>query len=166
MTATLPNYDEICGLPATREAIVTPELIDENGHMSTTHYFDLCGVGADGILQRIGINNEYREVRRMGVFAADQHLRYFAELREGEEFSVHPRVLAHSDKAFHVLCLLVNASQRRLACTMETTFVHVNLETRRATPMPVDLVLRLEGRLAEHHALNWDVPLCGFRGRS
>lgn len=163
MTNASPSYDEISRLPATREAVVTSNLIDENGHMNFAHYFDLGARAADDVLQHIGINRGYREGRRLGVFAAGHHLRYYAEMMQGEKLSVHPRVLARTDKAFHVVCLLVNTSQRHLACTVEVTFVHVDLETREVTPMPDDIVSPLGQLLTEHEALEWSVPVCGMR---
>lgn len=161
----VPTYDEICQLPSTRGGVIGPELIDENGHVSIFQYFQLCARGVDDVLQLIGVTDEYREVRQMGTFAAEHHMRYAAELREGDGWSVHPQVLARSAKAFHVLCLMVSTTQRELACTMETVYVHVDLQTRRPVAIPDDIVDPLASLQHAHGSLNLGVPLYGFEGR-
>ena len=161
MATTLPTYDEICMLPAAVKAEVVDDFIDDNGHMNIKHYFDMGARGAARVLDGVGIDDTYRGERRIGFFTVEHHLRYYAELRLGEEMSAHPRLLARSDKAFHMVNLLANDTQRRLANTMEIVFVHVDLDTRRPTAMPDDVAAMLDNTLNEHRALDWDVPLCG-----
>lgn len=165
MGAVLPTYEQISQIPSTRHGVVGPELIDENGHMSILQYFELCARGVDDVLRLIGITEKYRESRRMGTFAAEHHMGYSAELRQGEGWSIHPQVLARSNKAFHVLCLMLSTTERRLACTMETVYVHVDLDTRRPVSMPDDVVDALSGLLDDHDGIDLGVPLYGFQGR-
>ena len=163
MTA-LPSYEEICMLPAAIKSVVGPEFIDSNQHMNIAHYFAMGARGAQTALEEAGATRDYLAQHLLGFFTVEHHLRYYAELTEGEEMSVHPRVLERSDKAIHLVSLLVNDSQGRLANTVEIVVVHVDLETRRPTPMPDDLALSLDTTLGEHRSLAWEAPLCGSMG--
>lgn len=161
MTDTTPEFDQVASLPTVNEGTVTPEFIDLNGHMNILHYLDHLAWGADTICSNAGIDVEYRQQRRMGVFAAEHHLNYYRELREGEKFSVHVRPVERTDKALHLVALLLDRTNDRLACTLETILVHVDLDTRRATPIPTDIATDLDREFAAYADVNWPAPVCG-----
>jgi acyl-CoA thioester hydrolase len=161
MTDTTPGFDQVVSLPAVSEGTVTPDFIDLNGHMNILHYLDYLAWGADTICSNAGIDVEYRHERRMGVFAAEHHLNYYRELREGEKFSVHVRPIERSDKALHLVAMLLDRTNDRLACTLETILVHVDMDSRRATPIPADIAAGLDREFAAYAGVDWPVPLCG-----
>lgn len=164
MTDTTPGFDQVVALPAVSEGIVTPDYIDLNGHMNIQHYLDYLAWGADTICSDAGIDLEYRRVRRLGVFAAEHHLSYHRELREGEKFSVHLRPVERSDKALHLVALLLDRTNDRLSCTLETVLVHVDLDSRRAAPFPEDVAADLDRRVSAYAWVDWPAPLCGAMG--
>ena len=163
MTA-MPALTSVRRLPALLEAEVTPDFIDENNHMNIRFYLELGALGVDALIREIGIDNDYRATRRMGVFTAEHHLNYVSELRLGEKITVHPQMLDRTDKAVHMISYLVNASGEQVANTLELTFVHVDLEARRALPMPDDITAGFDRVLAEHTALGIKAPVCGAMG--
>lgn len=160
----LPTPDQIRQLPASIEAVVTDEFIDANGHMNIRHYLELDAIGADRVMQQVGIVDAYREQRRMGAFTAEQHLLYYSELHLEEQLTVHPRVIDRSAKAVHMMVFLLDATHQRLANTMELMMVHVDLDTRRPTDFPPDVITSLDSVLEQHRALDWEAPLCGAMG--
>ncbi|MGW0891133.1 thioesterase family protein [Saccharopolyspora gloriosae] len=164
MTGNTPRFDQMIALPAVLEGTVTPEFIDLNGHMNIRHYLEYGAVGADSICRAIGMDEDYRSRRRMGVFAAEHHLSYQRELREGEKFSVHVRFLERTDKALHAVSMLLDRSNERLACTLEIVMVHVAMDSRRATPLPADIAAGLDHEIARSVNLEWRAPLCGAMG--
>jgi acyl-CoA thioester hydrolase len=164
MTTPLPTFDEVMELPTLIEATVTPAFIDATGHMNIRHYLELDAEGTEVICEDVGVDDAYRARRRMGVFTAEHHLRYFSELQEGEKVSVHARVLERSDKAAHLMAFLLDRTHGRLANTLELVLVHVDLDTRRATPMPEDVAAGFDRYVAETSALGWAAPVCGAMG--
>lgn len=160
----LPSYESVLDLPALVEATVTPDFIDVNGHMNIRHYLDHSAESADLLCREVGIDDGYRRERRMGVFTAEHHLRYYAELHEGEKFSVHTRVLERSDKVAHLIAILLDRSNGRLACTMEIILVHVGMDTRRPVAFPVDVGAGWDRLIADSAALDWPAPTCGAMG--
>ncbi|MBF6079525.1 thioesterase family protein [Nocardia beijingensis] len=161
MTIELPTAAQIRDLPAAVTATVTAAETDGNGHMNVLHYLNRNSEAADILVRGVGVDESYRGERRLGLFTAEHHLAYHSELREGESFSVHARVLDRSDKAVHMMTFVLDRQRDRLANTLEILLVHVDLERRRASPLPVDVGAALDAQLEVHRRLRWAAPVCG-----
>ena len=160
-----PTAAQVRQLPALLKATVEPRWIDANGHMNIRHYLELNAEGTTILCDDLlGINDAYRKDRRMGVFTAEHHLKYFSELHLGEELSVHVRVLERSDKVIHMMGLLVDDTHDRLANTLELTLVHVDMDTRSAKPMPEEIAVGFDRYIADSQALDWAPPVIGAMG--
>jgi acyl-CoA thioester hydrolase len=161
---TLPTYDQVLELPETIRQQVPADFIDENGHMNIGRYFELSAQAVWLRYTEVGMGQAYIDERGLTTFTAEHHLRYLAELRLGEELSVHVRAVDRSAKVLHTMAFVVDRSNRRLACTFEDTLVHVDLATRRPRDLPEDIATRLDAMLAEHRGLAWAPPVCGVMG--
>ncbi|MFE9327484.1 thioesterase family protein [Nocardia sp. NPDC052278] len=157
----LPTVAQVLALPHQAQDVVTPDFIDENGHMNIRHYLEFCSDCAETVVKDIGVDDTYRAVRRMGLFAAEHHLRYYSELHEGDTFSAHSRVLGRTDKAVQMLTFLLDRSHDRLASTVELVLVHVDLERRRSTAFPQDIAAGFDKYIAVSDATDWPAPTCG-----
>lgn len=160
----LPHVQEIRQLPSAWDDTVQEDWIDENGHMNIRYYIDLGGHSTDKICRDVGINDSYRGQRRMGVFTAEQHVRYFKEMHLGTNITTHVRVVGLSDKTVHMTSLIVNADTDTLACIYETLLVHVNMDTRSTQPFPEDVAAGFKYLLDEHQQLTWDAPISDSLG--
>ena len=159
-----PSYDEVDQLPRHLERTVPAEFIDENGHMNIGRYLELGGTALWlRCQQELGMPKEYIEERGLSTFTAEHHLTYHAELLEGATVSVRVRLVARSAKVLHAVCLIVDETRQRLACTMETTAVHVDMAERRPVDFPDDVVALIDAALAADDR-PWPPPLCGARG--
>lgn len=151
-------------LPAQLEQTIPAEFIDENGHMNIGRYLEL---GGSGVWQRcqsdLGLGTDYLETRGLSTFTAEHHLTYLSEMLEGEQVSVHIRLIERTDKALHAISLIVNQSQQRLACVMETMVIHIDMGPRRPAPFPDDIVVLLDAGLKSDD-LGWPAPLTGSIG--
>ncbi|MBZ5738416.1 thioesterase family protein [Nocardioides mangrovi] len=163
-TTQQPTYDEVLAVPAVLEGTVAPEFIDDNGHMNVRHYLDYGAHGADRICRDVGIDRDYRANRRMGVFTAEHHIRYFSEMHEGDPFSVHTLFLERSSRAGHVISLILDRRREVLSCTVEIALVHVDLDSRRALPYPDDVAAGIDAWVAQAAAVPWPMPLSGAMG--
>lgn len=164
MSTTLPTYEQILALPTLLEGEVTPDFIDVNGHMNIRHYLDAGALGADMLCRRIGIDDAYRADRRLGVFTAEHHIRYFSEMHEGDKYSVHTLFVERSAKAGHLLSFILDRRAGRLACTVEIILVGVGMDTRRPADFPDDVAAGIDSWIAEAKALPWALPLSGAMG--
>jgi acyl-CoA thioester hydrolase len=163
-TAALPTYTEVLQLPALVTAEVTTDFIDLNGHMNIRHYLDAGAYSADVICRQVGIDDDYRAKRRLGVFTVEHHIRYFSEMHEGDRFSVHTLLVDRSDKAAHLLSLILDTAAEKLACTVEIMLVGVDMDTRRPAEFPADVGAALDQQLAVSSRLTWRPPVSGAMG--
>lgn len=160
----VPAYAEVVRLPVVGEGAVAPQHIDANGHMNVRHYLDFDVLATFALVEQVGVDDEYRARRRMGLFTAEHHLRYHAELQEGDRLTVHARVLERSEKALHLMVFLLDRERDLLANTLEVVAVHVDLDTRRATAMPPDIAAGFDQLVEQSQALAWVAPVCGAMG--
>lgn len=162
--AALPMYHQVLDLPVLHEREVTPDFIDLNGHMNIRHYLDAGAFSADVLCRRIGIDDAYRAQRRLGVFTAEHHIRYLAEMHEGRTFSVHTALVDRSAKATHLLSLILDRDSETLSCTVEILLVGVDMDSRRPAAFAPDVAERMDALIAESEALSWALPLSGAMG--
>jgi acyl-CoA thioester hydrolase len=59
------------------------------------------------------------------------------------------------------MAFLVDRDQRRLANTLEVLTVHVDLGSRRPTPMPTEIASGFDRHIAMGDELGWAAPTCG-----
>lgn len=162
--SALPTVSEVTQIPAARRTLAGPEWEDENGHVNVLHFYGFHSRAADDELARLGVDDDYRASRGCGVFSVEHHLRFFDEVRIGQEVSAHLRWLERADKVFHAVSVLVNHTTGRVANTLEVLEAHVDLTTRRARSIPDDLAARIDQELSVHAGLAWQVPLNGSMG--
>jgi acyl-CoA thioester hydrolase len=160
----IPSLEEVQQLPRLLELTVPPEYEDYNGHMKITHHLGLHDDAGPAFFSLLGLDEAYFVERRNGIVDLEHHIRYAAEVFAGDRVAVHSRLLARSAKTMHGIWFLANLSREQVANTLEFVSVHIDQEQRRASPFPADLAARLDRVIAEHGALAWEPPLCGFIG--
>lgn len=162
---TVPTTEEVLQIPAAWSDSVHQDWIDMNGHMNIRHYLDLGGMATDQVCRSMGIDDEYRAARRMGVFTAEQHLTYLQEMHLGTPITVHVRLLERSSKVGHMVALIMDRERDRLACIFETVLVHVSMDTRKGLEFPEDVATAYDQIMArEQETLSWPAPVCGILG--
>lgn len=160
----LPSYQQVLELEPLLSGEVSPDFIDVNGHMNIRHYLDYGATSADVVIRRAGIDDDYRAQRRMGVFTAEHHIRYFSEMHEGGKLSVHTLFLGRSAKAGHLIAFILDRDREVLTCTVEIVLVHVGMDTRRPLDFPEDIVSAIDDWIAEAGRITWPIPLSGAMG--
>jgi acyl-CoA thioester hydrolase len=160
----VPTYEQVDEVPRHLERVVPADYIDENGHMNIGRYLELGGTALWLRCQReLGMPEDYIEQRGLSTFTAEHHLTYHAEMLEGHDVSVRVRLVARSAKVLHAVCLVVDETNRRLACTMETTVVHMDMTQRRPADFPDDVAALIDAALVADER-SWPAPLCGAMG--
>ena len=160
----IPTLEQVQQLPRLLELTVPPEYEDYNGHMRITHHLGLHDDAGPAFFALLGIDEAYFAQGRKGIVDLENHLRYVSEVHAGDRVAVHSRVLDRSDKTMHGIWFLVNVPRGRVANTLEFVSLHIDQEARRASPFPPDVAERIDQLIAEHGALGWEPPVCGFIG--
>ncbi|MDR7087995.1 acyl-CoA thioester hydrolase [Aeromicrobium panaciterrae] len=162
--SSLPTYEQIVQLPALFDRTVPDEFIDENGHMNIGDYFRICSHALWKATITAGLGEEYIEKHEKSMFTVEQHMRYYGELRLGQHFTVHTRLLERSSRVLHGMSFVVDQENRTLACTQEATLVHVSTASRSSVDLPLAIGEALDLQIDAGDALGWDAPVCGAMG--
>ena len=162
--SSLPTYEQIVQLPAAFDRTVPDEFIDENGHMNIGDYFRLCSHALWKATITAGLGDTYIQEHDQSMFTVEQHMRYYGELRLGDRFTVHTRLLGRSARALHGMSFVVDQEKQALACTQEATLVHVSMSTRSSVDLPAEISDALDAQISAGDALGWAAPVCGAMG--
>ncbi|MEN7342436.1 MAG: thioesterase family protein [Pseudomonadota bacterium] len=127
-------------LPEVYSGKVQPEWIDVNDHMNVAWYLLAFDYGIDGLWHQFGISDERRDLTGDSTFAVESHVRYLNELRLDEAFVIQSHVIAYDEKRIHQFQYLFSKDSLKLSATCEWLHLHVDLNTRRVTPWPEDLL--------------------------
>jgi len=164
MGKILCTVSDIRQLPIAYQRRIPPAFLDENGHVNVQYYLQLMEQGVKHFYQQAGLGDIYARADVYGNFALEQHIRYFAEILQGETVTVHMRLLELKPKRSYIMGFLVNSSQEKLAAVVELVALNVAMAQRRAAPYPAEAYAALQAFLREHSRLAWPAPTCGVMG--
>lgn len=134
---------------------VRDEWIDFNGHMTNAAYVAVFDVASVALLNRVGIDPEYRMRERCSTFALELHTVFHRELALHAPFLVETRVLGLDLKRIHIFHQIKNAEDDALAASFEVVTIHVDLENRRSTPLPEKIHQHLVAHRIASDRLAW-----------
>lgn len=127
---------------------IRPEWVDFNGHMNVAYYVLVFDMGTDALYDALGIGESYRRDTSGTTFATEHHVRYLAEVREGQEVRIASVMVARDAKRVHYAHRMYKAADGALSATIEMISLHVDLSTRRVTPFPEDAAARIDRFIA------------------
>lgn len=131
-------------MPFTSTTHVRWPDVDPNGHMRTTAYLDAAEDNRMQFFASVGFPVPELAARRLGPISHGDDIRYRAELRLLEAFTVELRLSGMaSDGARFRLHNRIVKEDGRTAATIETTAGWLDLEARRLTTPPADLLAAL-----------------------
>lgn len=152
--------DAADGVLRLHEAIVAPEWIDYNGHMTEYRYLQLLADTTDAFLARIGVDGDYVAAGH-SYFTVESHLRHTGEAHAGDRLYVTTRLLGHDAKRLHLFHELHRSDDETLVATGEHMLVHVDAAAGRSAPAGANVLAEL-GRIAERQH---DLPVPEAAGR-
>ncbi|SCK56152.1 acyl-CoA thioester hydrolase [Streptomyces sp. WMMB 714] len=135
------------GLPDHR-AVVVPEWIDYNGHMSEAFYVLVFGHATDALMPEVGLDEAYRGRSGCSLYTAEAHVRYLREVPEGAGLTVRTRVLGVDAKKCRLVHEMYAAGPAgrggasggsaggSAVATTELLMIHVDQGAGRAAPFP------------------------------
>lgn len=144
-----------CDAPCVYRGAVKSDWIDVNGHMNVAWYCLAFDFGIDGLWEQFGISQAERERSGTSTFAVESHVRYLSELLEGDEFVVHSRILAVDEKRMHQFQYLFAAKTGALSATCEWLHLHVNLNNRKVSPWPAQILSNIQAHPVTNVAAPW-----------
>lgn len=119
----------------TSPQMVLKEWCDFNGHMNVAYYslaFENAGFEAQ---ETMGLGEAYLNEENCSLFSLKNTYTYLREVGEGDPLRITYRILDYSPKLLHVLLEMYHADEGYLSCFTEQLVAHVDMETRRTSPM-------------------------------
>ena len=142
--------------------VVRPEWIDYSGHMNVG-YFLLPFENASGaFFEHLDLSRAYRERTNHALFAAETHIIFEREVGEGERLFFTTQLICWAPRWVNCIHSMYQVNGNHLAATNQLLFVHVDLSSRRAAPMPKKRQAALAQMFERHSRL----PIPSQAGRS
>lgn len=132
---------------------VRPEWIDYNGHMNVAYYVLLVDRAMDGFLDFVGLGHDYVKAENKSLFAVDSRIAYLRELTVGTPVRCKTQLFGYDAKRYHVGHYVEHADEGWTAAVTEWIGLHVDLATRRSTPLPNKALAVLQDVMAAHASL-------------
>ena len=130
---------------------VRKEWIDYNGHMNVAYYVLVFDFASDAFLEFLGLDTQLRERHQVSTFAAESHVTYQRELKEGDPLRLTTQILGFDSKRIHYFHRMYHADDGFLASTLETLSLCMDMRLRRVGRWPPDVLTRI-GNIAAGHA--------------
>jgi acyl-CoA thioester hydrolase len=136
--------------------------IDYNGHLNMAYYNVLFDRAVDEAYDLLGIGEPYLVKRRCSTFTAEVHVRYLRELHAGDPVRVTFQLLGFDAKRVHYFEQLFHATEGWVSATSENMSLHVDMDLKKTTPFPPEIMARLD-QMKRAHAM---LPRPEAAGRS
>ena len=132
---------------------VKDDWIDYNGHLNMAYYNVLFDTAVDQVFEQLGMGPDYVKNRNASFFTAEVHVCYLRELAAGMPVIVSLQLIDFDRKRAHFYQELRHAVEHWLSATSEQMSLHVDMEARKVSPWPQDILANLSALSAAHSVL-------------
>ncbi len=134
------------------DAVVRPEWVDYNRHMSDFRYGQVFGDATDALFRQVGVDEAYRDTGRM-YYSVESHVRHLGEAKAGEPLYVTTQLLGVDDKRLHVFHRMHRGRDDEQIATAEQMYLHVDTAAAKAAPADAAVRAKLESIRDGHSGL-------------
>ena len=113
-------------------AVVEPDWVDYNGHMTEWAFLTAFGWASDALFRYVGIDEAYRAGGH-SYYTVETHLNHRREASLGERLQVTTQVLGSDAKRLHIFHAMYRDGEP--LCTGEQMLVHVDTAAGRSAPV-------------------------------
>jgi carnitine 3-dehydrogenase len=131
------------GLLHLHEAIVAPDWIDYNGHMTEHRYLEVLADTTDRFLPLIGAGGDYA-ASGSSYYTAETHIRHLGEAHAGDRLAVTTQLLHHDAKRLQLFHEIRRADDGSPVATGEHMLLHVDMAAGHAVPAGADVLAALD----------------------
>jgi acyl-CoA thioesterase FadM len=130
---------------------VRPEWLDYNGHLNDASYAIVVTAAHELVLETLGLSADYRASHHASMFTVEAHLRYLAEVSEGQVLTAATTLVEADHKRLRLHSELY--ADGELVATGECLYLHVDTAAGRTAPLPDDRQSHVDAMLAAHAGL-------------
>jgi acyl-CoA thioester hydrolase len=157
----MPTAEQVRRLPELARLRVPHEWEDLNGHVNVQHHLQLYNLTTDRLMALLGISRQWVEQQRIGIIDLEHHIWFQRELFAGEEVAAYLRFTARSVKRVHGTVFMLDETDGTLASAIEFLSMAIDLDARRAVPLPDVIARNIDNLLRSHETLGWAAPASG-----
>lgn len=139
-----------------------PAWIDYNGHLNMAYYMVIFDRAVDEAFAVLGLGPAYLETRGGSFFTAEVHTLYRRELALDDPVRVTVQLIDHDEKRIHAYLEIRHAREGWISASCEKLFLHVDMGSRRVSPLPADIL----GNLGIMKAAHARLPMPDTLGRT
>ena len=147
--------------PVCLRRTIPAAYLDFNNHMNMRWYVALFDDAGDALHDHLGLTREFHRAHGSGTMDLEHHTWFINEVMADSQICVYARMVARSAKMIHYLMFMVNESSGKVAAHFECVNALVDLEVRKTTPYPAEILTRIDAMLAEQNKLAWAPPISG-----
>jgi acyl-CoA thioester hydrolase len=126
--------------------------LDGNGHLNMAYYHVMFDRTVDVALDLLGLGAAYRDAHGASIFNVETHVVYRREVHAHDLVRVSFQLLGRDDKRLHGFETMERLGDGELVATSESLFIHVELASRRAGPLPEAAAVRADAMIRAHRA--------------
>jgi acyl-CoA thioester hydrolase len=104
---------------------VLPDWVDYNGHLRDAFYVLVISLATDALMDRIGLDAEYRKRTECTLFSLEMHMHWLHEVKVTDTIEVDAHVLATDKKRLHVGYDVRVVGKPAVVATADFMFLHV-----------------------------------------
>jgi len=134
----------------TCRGTVYPWHCDHMGHMNVMWYVGKFDEGTWNLFAGFGITPAYLRENGRGMAAVQQDITYRRELNAGDLIAVRSGLLEIRDKVVKFVHEMRNTQSDEIAAVTVITGVHMDTRTRKASPLPADILHRARGMIVSY----------------
>jgi carnitine 3-dehydrogenase len=124
------------------DAVVRPDWVDYNGHMTESRYLEVLGDATDAFLRHVGLDADYL-ANGHSLYTVETHIRHLDGAHAGEPLAVETQVLSADEKRIHLFHTITRRTDERVLATGEHMLLHVDTHAGRACPMVEPVLSRV-----------------------
>jgi acyl-CoA thioester hydrolase len=129
--AILPPDDATLWL---HRAVVRPEWVDYNAHMSEAYYVLVFGDATDAFYDHVGMDEGFRRRANVSIYTVEAHIRYLLEAPEGLPLRIGTRVLEYDQKRVRLHHAMLRETDGQTLAVTELIALHLDKASLRACP--------------------------------
>jgi acyl-CoA thioester hydrolase len=147
-----PQTDHAAPLRLHR-AVVRPDWVDYNGHMTESAYVLVFGHATDAFLDYVGLDEAARRRTSASLYTVESHIHYLREVREGAALEVTTQLVAHDAKRCRIYHEMFAPGIDGPVVASELMLLHVDKAGPRAAPFAPEVLERVAAIASAHAAL-------------
>ena len=127
----------------TYRGTIYPWYCDHMGHMNVMWYVGKFDEATWQLLAAVGLSAARLREEKIGLVAVEQKIEYKRELLAGDLISIQSSIQEVREKAVSFVHEMTNQNTQELAASTVLTGVCIDINTRKARPMPPDIRERM-----------------------